>query len=145
MRENAFKGLLKITRSIRGVVAKTSAAFVGGAYTLLMLSGMPVAFYAFSAGNFFVGSRVIGILGLVLGASATLVRIDALDRRSLDSDGAKAVAGDGGQLADASLRERIYREYVLEPRFRYAEYAFYGVGGFFMALSFIPVLTSSGF
>jgi hypothetical protein len=145
MRENAIKGLLKVTRAFRGFVAKTSAAFAGTAYAILMLTGAPVAFYAFSAGNYFVGSRVLGILGLVLGVSATLLRIDALDRRSLDSDGSEAVVGDGGKLEDASFRERVYQEYVLEPRFQYVEYAFYGIGLFFMAISFIPIVTSSSF
>lgn len=145
MRENAIKGLLKVTRIARGFVHKTSVAFVGTAYTILMLTGVPVGLYAFSAGSYFVGSRVLGILGLVLGVSATLVRMDALDRRSLDSDEERAVAGDGGQLEDASIRERAYRAYVLEPRFQYVEYAFYAVGIVFMAISFIPIARSSGF
>lgn len=145
MREKAVKELLRVTRTARGFVQKTSLAFAGFVYGVLMLTGAPAALYAFSEGSYFVGSRVLGILGIVLGVSATLVRIDALDRRSLDSGEDVDVASDGGYLESGSFREHVYQEYVLEPRFRHIMYALYAVGVVFMAISFTPIVDFPGF
>ena len=141
MREKATGGLVRVTRVARGAVRKTSATFIGMTYLIVMVTGVPIAGQAFLAGNFFVGSRVLGLLGIVLAVSATLIRMDALDRRSMDADdeGALPVVSDGGQLTDASFREQFYLEYVLEDWFKHVEYALYGIGVVFMTISFILI------
>lgn len=142
MREKATGGMVRATRAARGAVRKTSATFIVLTYLIVLLTGVPIVGQSFLAGNFFVGSRVLGLLGIVLGVSATLIRVDALDRRSMDTeeDEALPTVSDGGQLTDASFRERFYLEYVLEgDRFKRVEYAFYGIGVLFMAISFILI------
>lgn len=141
MREKATGGLVRVTRATRGAVRTTSATFIGITYLIVLVTGVPIAVQAFLNGNFFVGSRVLGLLGIVLAVTATLVRVDALDRRSMDEDDGAALpaVSDGGQLTDASFRERFYLEYVLKDRFKHVEYAFYGIGALFMAISFILI------
>jgi hypothetical protein len=140
MREKASSGLLRVTRAARGTLQKTSLALAGFIYASVVLMGVPIAFYAFSAGSYFAGARVLGILGIIIGVSATLLRVDAMDRFSLDiGDDEPTIDDQVDSTPDNSFRGNLYQEYVLEPRFKKIEYGFYAVGVVFMIVSYIPV------
>lgn len=116
-------------------------------YALLVLFGLPLAIYALINGAYVMGFRVLGIFGLVVALTLTLVRLDALERSTPLIDGIVDVSEDRDgddetedaedvDEEDTSTRKRLYEEYVLTPQFRKVEMGMYAVGGVSFVLSF---------
>lgn len=138
MREKAASGVFRATRLARGAVQKTSLVVGGLIYGLLVFTGVPIALYAFSAGNAFAGSRVLGILGLLLAGTAGLLRLDAVERQSRQDDGVQFDFTGDVPVVSNQFVERVYRHYVLKPRFQNFIIASFAFGAVFLGISFSP-------
>lgn len=140
MRGKAVTELFRVARFARGAVQKTTLVVGGAIYAFLVLTGFPIAVHALYTGNLLAGSRVLGILGILLAATAGYLRLDALERQSnLDRGTEDQLLADTSSVVTETV-ERVYREYILGPRFHHVVYATLSIGVVFLGISYSPLV-----